>query len=525
MIPFQRPIDQTSINTIAEQWNMACLDGVSQETIQHPAIAVPCGHIYEQFSATQMQSHGTKCCFCRGTVTGYVATHAVAKLMQEGNTFLKVIQELFNKNQALKEGRTPPAVTTTHGDLSPITINHPVLTSCGHEMFDQGASPLRLGSRCSITACQLPITRVITCIAKDIIDRRNEFAQLIVHLEQENASLERAGPRQAMLVQIVTPASAQPVQTPYTFSEIPYPGENCRLLVNRPWTPLEPTSMSLGEQAEALKYPELERRWAAKNVDGDDRILAYVRVNGRRDGRIEIMLGSMLRQQFKDYLNLFGWDYDRDEDERKDGRNSEMGIFIARTPEQLAWALDFIKRNPIDPEQYGFLEKLVANSNDWRAVERANQTFVQEGFRKYAKDKAGEAANQRYIESLNPAEFATKRQRASRQPQQAPGATHPKVAQAAVVIRAQRAAYERAQAEAAQATATARAPAAANVQASTAVHAGAIAPIHVTNQAPRVAQALTTGRVWSTGAQFTMVALIGVVIAAAAFTFNQMRRV
>lgn len=391
MISSIRSFNQTDLNTVTEQWNMATSDSVSVERIDDPVVVVPCGHVYNSSTIEYIWNRAVNsgseknCPMCRGSIERYFKTSAVLKLIQEGDDLLQIIQQLFNKNQGSKEG-----------DFPIMKIDSPFVTSCGHEIIEKSSESLK--NKCIQCLSSQPANKPVKCVVKDLIDRRNQFVKIINELEDAPKIYED-----------VKEKIQDTPQEKWDFDTVPYPGGTCHLYVNRDWTPLEPVSMSVYEKAEAEKYPDIERRWSAKNVDGDHLFLAYVRVNGHKDGHIEIMLGSMLKEQFQAYLAKFGWKLDEQEEGRKDGRNNKMGIFMAKTPVQLAWALDFIGKNTINADQYGFLKQLVANSNNWRGVEEANDAFVKISFFEYSQKKIEEAATKKAIDQLNPTEFAIQR--------------------------------------------------------------------------------------------------------------------
>lgn len=412
-------LTQSAIHTLEQNWEEACQCLASKDKMDHPVTTVACGHLFDRESAVSMwgttklqltglpeAEHPDKfvCPGCRQIVVTYIESPAVSKIAEQGRSLLQDIQLVFNENQAMRQGRPiSQRQGAGNGHLQPLPepkpITHPVIAyPGGEEIFEASVAPEKKG------------VQYLNCIgARGLLDQRDALIKLRNQLIIENKNLKLEDSK-SLAGRVQDKSAARVVPNWRDYNRYVYPGDPSHLKWTRRWAALDTVPATVTELSEAEKDPHVARRAACKDVsDSKTIILDYVRYLGLKSNNLEIWLGSTKKDVFSTYLkDNFGWELDEEENNRP-GRTSKLAIFIARTPQQLAFALWFIKQNRVDEDEVKWLEQLVANYSDWTVAEEENPEFAKSSSRRYFEERASEVASLRAIAAMDPTQFETKR--------------------------------------------------------------------------------------------------------------------
>ena len=226
--------------------------------------------------------------------------------------------------------------------------------------------------------CRHPIvTHVVSSDVRKILDvgdklaaQNTELAQEVERLKAQVAELtlraaQRADQAAGVTLHVRAPAEAArprvPVQVQEDLSVLKLVGE------------IYPPGKSRGnfdcsrqlsnlDAAERAKYALVIQRIAFKNKV-PDALVCYIRVDVCEKGP-EIFLASDDKQAFEDYLRIFNLSLDPKESTRTTtnnrGEQVPLGVFIARTLDELEWALGFIgSHNTLPEQEHLVLQELV----------------------------------------------------------------------------------------------------------------------------------------------------------------------
>ncbi len=406
--------ESTDATTAESHWVDSLDDVVACDRVENPRLMVPCGHMFGLENVNGLllssRSNAPPCPTCRVPIVDNRESPELNRLIVEGDSIVKDIKKLAAAVEQAKRGNKAAALDTKKLELYQVEAPQ-VLVPCGHVDSLKNAET-RFGKKTSASAvlsgsCQECANHVINYMKSTdlnkVIEQRNKLVSHYTKLACKAEYLKAGGAP-------VVPASAPVAEEPIPVGE--YPGKSSEFTCSRHWSPLNER-----EKADQ-EYAGQNWRMAFKDRSQQG-ILSYIRVMGFTDGHIEIYLASSRKDDFEKYLkerklsldpisgkvtNAIDGEGNPVIEGRKTkdsaGRTVPMGIFIARTKEELKWAANFIVCNNAfldhhagEYQDSNLLSDLILTEDNWSSVTANHEEFIANGITMNRKEERIERLN------------------------------------------------------------------------------------------------------------------------------------
>ena len=266
------------------------------------------------------------------------------------------------------------AFAWTEAAASPVSsmiYHNPLLGRCGHSLstedfekrfgkiVDQGKAYIETQAK----ACMLCAKEVTVWTHNRSLERVTTIMNQTLRRHQQVAKKW-----ESLLAEIVREGVKEQPE-----GGVGYGGDSADLVCSRRWGKLTE------EERSTPKYPNCKRYAEFKyTIDTPEASLACIKVYGNEDGSIRMVLLSKQKSWLQDQLKQFGYTLDPSAENRtvKNGQGEPVpvGMFVATTPEQIAWACDFVMgNNDLEEQDIAFFQALGDNPERWRQVDSQYQ--------------------------------------------------------------------------------------------------------------------------------------------------------
>lgn len=297
------------------------------------------------------------------------------------------------------------------------------ITKNGKEQIAEGFPEVPRPGNCStckarvLTYLETPALRNTMTAGNELLAHKkllNETIAALTHelkalqspdfVQSDNMGIASASSQQSKELKEMEEAAIQDNKFRAEMLKNPPPEEPSDFTCNRPWTglTLEEEEKYRSERIINGKTVVLKPvRWfSLKNSLGSDSLIYYVRILGFEDGSIEVRLMSAHKDSFQKYLDKFKFILDSSPEEagrttKNDlGQVVSVGVFIARTPDEIKFALSLLMNNNNifkEPKLFALAKRLMLHPENWNVVEDDEHTLITSAKKIYDVDNVRRA--------------------------------------------------------------------------------------------------------------------------------------